>query len=362
MDPASENVPHLGQEFAKRRVLIVNTSEAQTALTPRFFEWAGFGEAALATDIASAIATAQTLSPDVVLLTADSLGLAETRCIKALREVGSPARLAPLLVCLQLASAETKQHALTLGASEAFSVPGDAWEILFRVRSALSTSALEGKLREVAAQKQAEMQKYVRLLETAAWDMHRRLVIVAELRDHPSQDHTKKVGLISSKIALELNMGDVDSNTIALAARLHDIGKVGIPDEILNKEGSMTPEEFEVMKEHTLIGARILAGGASPVIKMAEVIARTHHERWNGTGYPKGLAGDEIPLVGQIVGMVDTFDAMTRARSDRPGLSVDKALEALQSRSGELFDSRLVAILHRLCRQTAFREELLEAA
>jgi putative two-component system response regulator len=143
-------------------------------------------------------------------------------------------------------------------------------------------------------------------------------------------------------LATAAGMPPGDLAVIQEAATMHDIGKVGIPDAVLLKRGKLTPEEWEVMKTHTLIGAALLGGGKDPLMRLSETVAMSHHERWDGSGYPVGLSGEEIPLAGRIVAVADTFDALTCLRPYREPWPVEKAREELILQRGKQLDAKLV--------------------
>ena len=165
---------------------------------------------------------------------------------------------------------------------------------------------------------------------------------VLETLRNEGGDHTRRVGELAGAVAERLGLTYDEVRLMRLAAPLHDIGKIGVPDEILLKPGRLTDEEFEQVKTHTTIGARMLAGGTAPLLVVAEQVARTHHERWDGTGYPAGLAGEEIPLAGRIVAIVDVFDALTHDRPYKNAWSVDDALAEIDRGSGTQFDPDVV--------------------
>lgn len=169
-----------------------------------------------------------------------------------------------------------------------------------------------------------------------------RLVLVAEYKDSNTGQHIRRISLYSKIIAQKLGLPQKQVDTIELASPMHDIGKVAIPDAILQKPTKLTPEEFEIMKKHTIIGANILKNSRSNVLKMAEAIALTHHEQWNGNGYPQGLKGEEIPLEGRIVALADVFDALTSQRPYKPPYPTDTVLAILQDSAGEHFDPKVV--------------------
>ena len=178
-------------------------------------------------------------------------------------------------------------------------------------------------------------------LEASRLEVLERLALAAEYRDDATGQHTKRVGETSGALARALKLPDEQVELIRRAAPLHDIGKIGISDLILLKPGKLTPEEFEIMKTHTTIGAKIQAGSVYPLLQMAEDIALTHHEKWDGTGYA-GLTGESIPLPGRIVAVADVFDALTHARPYKPAFPVERAFEIIRDGAGKHFDPAIV--------------------
>jgi putative two-component system response regulator len=165
---------------------------------------------------------------------------------------------------------------------------------------------------------------------------------VGEYRDDDTNRHTERVARTAALLAGNLGLDIETTETIKRAAPLHDVGKIGIPDEILLKPDKLTAEEFELIKTHTVIGGRILCESNFPILKVATEIAFTHHERWDGNGYPAGLKGEEIPIAGRIVALADAFDAMTHARPYKSAFSVEHAVAEIQRCSGAQFDPRIV--------------------
>ncbi len=174
------------------------------------------------------------------------------------------------------------------------------------------------------------------------------LALAAEYRDDDTAQHTERVGASAAMVARQLGLPDEFVALLRQAAPLHDVGKIGIPDEILLKPGKLTREEFEAMKQHTVMGANLLSGSDSEILQLAERIALTHHERWDGGGYPAKLAGEDIPIAGRIVAVVDSFDAMTNDRPYRRASSVTDALGEIRRCSGSQFDPAVVAVLMEL--------------
>jgi PAS domain S-box-containing protein len=220
--------------------------------------------------------------------------------------------------------------------------------------------------RDVTAQHEAEHQladnaralelmiaERTRELDEARAETLRQLAIAAEYRDDETYQHTERVGHVAARLALGLGLPAGQVTLLRQAAPLHDVGKLAIPDCILLKPGRLTGEEFDVMKTHAELGARLLSSGSSPVLQMAAVIAGTHHERWDGRGYPKRLTGEAIPLVGRIVAVADVFDALTHDRPYKPAWTVERAIAEIGGGAGSQFDPRVVTAF------LALREELV---
>ena len=169
-----------------------------------------------------------------------------------------------------------------------------------------------------------------------------RLAMAAEYRDDTTGEHTRRVGRAAARIARGLGWPEERARILGVAARLHDVGKIGIPDSILLKAGKLTVDEYEQMKSHTLIGSRILSGGRSDLLRMAEEIALSHHERWDGRGYPFGLSGEAVPLTGRIVALADVFDALTQDRPYKQAWTSQEALAEIKGLAGTHFDPALV--------------------
>ena len=184
----------------------------------------------------------------------------------------------------------------------------------------------------------------------------RRLALAAEYRDDDTKLHTDRVGVTSASIAAQLALPEELVARIGEAAPLHDVGKIGIRDAILLKPGRLTPEEFDEMRRHAEIGASLLSGSDFAVLQLAEEIALTHHERWDGTGYPAGLAGEAIPIAGRIVAVADVFDALTHSRPYKEAWSRDRALQTIHEGAGAHFDPLVVAAFEQVQQQTALRD------
>lgn len=169
------------------------------------------------------------------------------------------------------------------------------------------------------------------------------LARAAEYRDDETGQHTHRVGMLAAMVAESIGQSADEIGVLRLAAPLHDIGKIGIPDRVLLKPGKLVGEELKIMRSHTSIGAEILAGSRFPVLRLAREIAMCHHERWNGTGYPQGLVGESIPMGARITAVADVFDALTHARPYKDAWPVGWAIQTIQEESGQHFEPALVS-------------------
>jgi HD-GYP domain-containing protein (c-di-GMP phosphodiesterase class II) len=187
-----------------------------------------------------------------------------------------------------------------------------------------------------------------RELHETQFEIVRRLGQAAESRDEATGQHITRMSRMAEQLGLAAGMDVEDARTLLHAAPMHDIGKIAIPDNNLNKPGKLDPDEWEVMKSHTTIGASILRGSNSPVVQLAEVIALGHHELWDGSGYPQGLKGEDIPLVARICTICDVFDALVSSRAYKPAWPVDTALSEIMHQGGRRLDPRLASVFVKL--------------
>jgi PAS domain S-box-containing protein len=179
-------------------------------------------------------------------------------------------------------------------------------------------------------------------LAESRWETLRCLALAAEYRDDQTYEHTQRVGRTAGLLAEQHGLDSEWCLLIRHAAPLHDVGKVGIPDSILLKPARLSPEEFAIVRGHAAAGARILSGSSSQLLKLAEEIAASHHEWWDGNGYPEGLAGEEIPLSGRIVAVADVFDALTHDRPYKPAWSIADSVSEMRRLAGVQFDPALI--------------------
>jgi len=220
-----------------------------------------------------------------------------------------------------------------------------------RQRVARHNSALERAVRERTAE-----------LHETQLEVVARLARAAEWRDEDTGAHVERIGILCERLALAAGFTPTDAETLRHAAVLHDVGKIGVPDRVLLKPGKLDAEEWEIMKTHAAIGASMLANSPSPLVQLGEEIARTHHERWDGTGYPAGLAGEDIPLPGRICAICDVFDALRSRRPYKDAWKLDDAIAEIASQRGRHFDPNLVDLFVPMARELAAELALDDAA
>jgi len=251
----------------------------------------------------------------------------------------------PVLVITGDGSADARHQALKRGAKDFLTKPFDAVELLLRVRNLLESRVLFQDLKKQNRTLLETVHGRTREIESTRVEMIERLALAAEYRDDQTNEHNRRVGTLSAQLAQQIGLTPEDAGLLKRAAALHDIGKIGIPDALLFKPGALTASEVRVMRTHTSIGARILGGSHIPLLQLAESVARTHHERWDGTGYPNGLKGDEIPISGRIVAVADAFDAITSDRPYRAARPVHEAMVVLREQYDLEYDGRLIDAL-----------------
>ncbi len=274
---------------------------------------------------------------DVVILDYLMPGLNGVAFIRSFRQLPDKADV-PVLMVSGDNERETRVEALTAGATDLLAKPIDAVEFGARLRNMLSLRRSQQLLADRARHLADEVAAATVEIARREDETIVRLARAAEFRDPDTGAHIARMALYSRLIAVQMGLPPGQCELIMKAAPMHDIGKVAIPDSILLKPGKLTAQGFEVMKGHAEAGYRILKGSASQMLRIAAGIARSHHEKYDGSGYPLGLSGGMIPLPARIVAIADVFDALTSARAYKDGWPVDQALHFLASGSGTHFD------------------------
>jgi putative two-component system response regulator len=328
------------------RILIIDDQAQNIALLRRILERAGYESIASTTNPAEALALKETFQPDLVVL---DLHMGENKDgFQVLEElVANPhgADHLPVLMITADDSAEVKRRALALGAKDFVGKPFDSAEVLLRIRNLLETRFLYQTLRDQNSELEQKVADRTKELEESRLEVLERLAVAVEFRDDDTGNHTKRVAQVSAALAQAIGLAPSTVDLIRRAAPLHDIGKVGIPDSILLKAGPLTGPEFAIMKTHTVLGARMLSEGRSELVRVSQRIARSHHEWWDGSGYPDQTSRESIPLEARIVAVADFLDALTHDRPYRPAWSLEDTLSEIAARAGIHFDPQIATAL-----------------
>ena len=316
------------------RILVVDDTEMNLRLMRRILGGAGYSDVRTLSDGSEVLASFADFNPDLILLDLHMPGKDGFEVLKDLQPAMNASYL-PVLMLTGDLSPEAKRHALALGAKDFLGKPFDTAEVVLRIQNLLETRFLYLSMETRVRERTADLeQSQIEILE--------RLARAAEIRDDDTGRHTQRVGELSARLASAAGLSATVVDLIRRAAPLHDVGKIGIPDDILRKPGKLTRTEMAVMRTHTTIGAQILSGGQSELVGMAERIALSHHEWWNGEGYPYNFAGPDIPIEARIVGLADFIDALSHNRPYREAWPIERVLEEVKTRSGTHFDPQLV--------------------
>lgn len=328
--------------LTQSRILVVDDNASNLLLMERLLEYSGYVQVRSVSDPEQVADLAREWSPDLVILDLHMPKVNGFQVMEELRRFQSPEEYLPILVFTADVTSDAKRKALESGAADFLTKPGDANEIRLRVQNFLKMRFMHRRLSEQNKGLEERVRERTAELENMHLEVVERLARAAEYRDDDTGQHAKRVGEMAAQIGAELGMKSEEVETLRLAATLHDLGKIGVSDSILLKPGKLTDEEFETIKTHTVIGAEVLAGSACRFLQMAESIARSHHERWDGRGYPDQLAGEAIPIEGRIVAVADVYDALTSERPYKVTMSHEAAVDEIVRSAGSHFDPAVV--------------------
>jgi putative two-component system response regulator len=323
------------------RVLIVDDSRSSLALLASVIAEVGDVRIDTRVNPLDGLALCATEQFDLVLvdhIMPEMDGVEVTRRLRARDSY----RLVPIVMVTSDSDQRLKVDAIGAGATDFINKPFDRTELLARVRNLLALRKSQIDLADRARWLVREVENATRHLVEREEEVIWRLARAIEFRDGDTGEHVSRVALICRLVAEAMGLSDERCRTIYLAAPLHDIGKIAIADAILGKPGKLTPEEMNEMRKHVTIGARILENGSSDLIRIAELIAQSHHERWDGTGYPDGLSGYDIPVEARIVALADVFDALCSVRPYKSAWPVERAREEVRRLRGTHFDPACV--------------------
>lgn len=324
------------------RILVIDDEEDFYLLFRRELASAGYSDTAHVADPRGSIATFHAYQPDLVAVDLAMSFMDGFEVIRALRACVPDDEFLPILVLTGSDGRDVRTRALECGAMDYVTKSADFTETILRVGNLLQTRRLYCENRKQRQELEQRVRERTQELEDTQREILERLALAAEFRDDDTGEHTRRVGLLSEEIAKAAGLDPVYARRIGMAALLHDLGKIGVPDGILRKPGKLTAYEFENVKAHTWVGSQILGNSRVSLLQLAEEIALTHHERWDGAGYPSGLKGEEIPVAGRIVALADVFDALTHRRPYKTPWPLSRALLEIQKQSGHQFDPKIV--------------------
>ena len=338
-----------------KRILVVDDEEQNRALMSDLLETLDY-EYETASDGVEALAKLQ-LDFDLILCDVMMPGMDGFEVASRIRKNKKFGDI-PIMMVTGLTSKEDRLRAVKAGANDFIAKPIDITELGVRVASLIKMKEGQDAIKRHRVELEKKVLEKTEALRTALNEMveaqrksyqaHldtiRRLAIAAEYKDEGTAEHILRMSNYSATLARGLNLPPGEVELILNMSPMHDVGKIGIPDGVLLKPGQLDEKEWEVMKQHTTIGARILSGSTSELLQVGETIALCHHEKWDGSGYPKGLAGEDIPLYGRIISVANVFDALTTTRPYKSRIPNEEALELIRNGRGTHFDPKVVDI------------------
>lgn len=346
------------EENQSRRIMIVDDEPFNIKLIRKQLEAAGYRDFVTATDPTDVLTLVRQHHPDVLLLDIVMPGLSGLTLLKQIRGDAATSHL-PVIMVTAANDAGTKTQALEAGATDLLDKPLDPTQLGLRVRNALVIKAQFDRLRDWAVDLEREVRRRTAELEVSRLELIQCLGRAGEFRDNETGRHVVRVSRYVGIIARSLGLDEKTAQLIAETSTLHDMGKIGLPDQILLKPGALTPTETQLMREHAVIGGetlsnaadqtpriaqhtdignQILSTGRSPLLRMAASIAYSHHEKWDGTGYPLGLRGAAIPLAARITAVADVFDALSCDRPYKKAIPPDECFAMMRRERGKHFD------------------------
>ncbi|MEO5374037.1 MAG: response regulator [Alphaproteobacteria bacterium] len=328
-------------------ILVVDDNRVNILLLNGILEAAGYGTVISITDSRQAADVCRSRRIDLVLLDINMPYLDGFQVMEQLAEIHRDDYV-PILVLTAHSDRETKIRALGEGARDFLHKPFDHLEVLNRIRNMLEVRLLHLEVLRQNQDLERKVRERTAELEATRFDIIRRLGRAAEFKDNETGMHVVRMSHACAVLARAAGLDERQCDLLLNASPMHDIGKIGIPDRVLLKPGKLDYAEWEIMKTHVTIGADLLDGHQSDLMVMARDVALCHHEKWDGTGYPRGLKGEEIPLVARITSLCDVFDALTSERPYKKAWSVDDAMAEIEKQTGRQFDPRLVPLFRQV--------------
>lgn len=284
----------------------------------------------------------ESFHPDILLIDRNMPHIDGLELLERLGRLFPDRLKLPVIMLTADRAPETKLTALSLGASDFLHKPFDNAEVILRVSGQLERRRMHLEILNHNEVLEERVRERTQELEEAQLEIVERLSAAAESRDDDTGEHIRRVADLAARMAAQMGLPPKDVTLLRLAMPLHDVGKIGVSDAVLLKPGVLTQTEYAEIKLHTSRGGEILSGSRFPLLQIAETIARYHHERWDGTGYPEGLAGESIPLMARIATVADVYDALTHARSYKPAWTREQAIEEIVRGAGSHFDPQVI--------------------
>ncbi|MEY8215250.1 MAG: response regulator [Colwellia sp.] len=337
------NTLFLDEIRLQAKILIVDDEPHNTLLLKRLLEGNGYSNVTCELNSTKVLALHTEHQYELILL---DFMMPELDGFGVLQQISQlPTPLPAIIMLTADVSHDLKLKVLNNGVRDFLTKPFELNELLIRVKNILDVHLAHQYMLNQNDILERKVKERTEEIHKNQLNLIRCLGLAAEYRDEETGLHIIRMSKFAVVIAKAIGMNEKDINLLLHAAPMHDIGKIGIPDSILQKPGKFTQPEWDKMKEHAQIGADILIHDESELMNMAKEIALTHHEKWNGTGYPNGLKAEEIPLVGRIAALADVFDALTSIRPYKKAWTVKDAMELIESERGEHFDPTLVDAL-----------------
>ena len=325
-------------------ILIVDDQILNIKLLEKILQQAGYQNIYSTTDPRQTVSMFINHQIDILLLDIRMPHLDGFEVMELLNEEIGDDYLPVLILTAELTS-ETRAKALGNGAKDFLTKPFDQLEVLQRIHNIIEVRLLHKQLKDYNKTLEAAVKTRTEELERSRYEIIDRLGRAAEFKDNETGNHILRMSQYSLLLAKAIGLPEEQCDLILLASPMHDIGKIGIPDNVLLKPGKLNADEWKIMQSHVEIGAELLSGNDEiPLMNMAKNIALTHHERWDGNGYPSGLAGEDIPIEGRICAISDVFDALTSERPYKEAWPIEKAMALLHEESGSHFDPSLVPL------------------